>query len=85
MVLNIVSDSFKEMNDEFKKADLYLNIPKSKYNPLKIKKSTLVFETEYTNYFRELLNLWYKQNKNNSYLIYYCFFFFFFIFSINNS
>ena len=65
MVLNIVSDSFKEMNDEFKKADLYFNIPKSKYNPLKIKKSTLVFETEYTNYFRELLNLWYKQNKNN--------------------
>lgn len=63
-VLNIVSDSFKEMMDEFKKADLYLQIRKSIYNPLKIKKSTLIFEDEYTNYFRQLLQIWYGQYKN---------------------
>ena len=62
--LNIVSDSFKEMNDEFKKADLYLTIAKSIYNPLKIKKTTLIFEDEYINYFRQLLNLWYSTFKN---------------------
>jgi len=64
MTLNIVSDSFKEMMHEFKKADLYLNIPKSKYNPLKVKKSTLVFEKEYDSYFKQILDAWYQQNKN---------------------
>jgi hypothetical protein len=64
LTLNIVSDSLKELFDEFRKADLYHQIPKSIYNPLKIKRSSLVFEDEYTNYFRQLLQIWYEQLKN---------------------
>ena len=55
--INFVSDSFKQMITDLKTAEPYLNLPKSNYNPLNIKKSTLLFETEYKNYMTNLLNI----------------------------
>lgn len=63
-LLNVASDCLKEMMVEFKSANTAFIISKSIYNPLNIKKSTLIFEDEYTNYIRDYLNLWYNTNKN---------------------
>lgn len=63
-VLNIVSDSFSEFIQEIKNADSSLSIAKSIFNPINVKKSTLLFETEYLNYLRQVLSIWYDQNKN---------------------
>lgn len=65
LLLNVASDSFKEMISEFKNADSALAINKSIYNPLNVKKSTLMFEDEYTNYIRNFLDTWYIQFKND--------------------
>jgi hypothetical protein len=61
--INFVSDSFKQMITDLKTAEPYLNLPKSNYNPLNIKKSTLLFETEYKNYMTNLLNIFYSGIK----------------------
>jgi hypothetical protein len=61
--LNFVTDSFKQMISDIKTAEPYLNLPKSNYNPLNIKKSTLLFETEYKNYMTNLLNVFYDGVK----------------------
>lgn len=63
-LLNVASDCFKEMITEFKNADTVSVISKSIYNPLNVKKSTLIFEDEYTNYIRQFLNVFYEQRKN---------------------
>ena len=63
-LLNIVSDSFKEMNQEFKSADQALAIPKSVYNPINIKKSCLLFEDEYTTFLTSILDTWFNATRN---------------------
>lgn len=63
-VLNIVADSFKEMIQEFKVADQSLLIPKSIYNPINVKKSTLIFEDEYSSFLKSILDTWFNVNKN---------------------
>lgn len=63
-LLNVASDCFQEMLTEFKSADTAFIINKSIYNPLNVKKSTLIFEDEYTNYIRQFLDIWYEENRN---------------------
>jgi hypothetical protein len=79
-VLNFVADSFSEFLSEVQRADQLKIIPKSKLNPIRITKSTIIPQTDYKEIINNFLNAVFKKDtlKNkllniNDFLNEFCF------------
>jgi hypothetical protein len=79
-VLNFVADSFSEFLSEVQRADQLKIIPKSKLNPIRVTKSTIIPQTDYKEIINNFLNAVFKKDtlKNkllniNDFLNEFCF------------
>jgi hypothetical protein len=61
-VLNFVADSFSEFLTEVQRADQLKVIPKSKLNPIRVTKSTIIPQTDYKEIMNNFLNSVFKQD-----------------------
>jgi hypothetical protein len=62
-VMSFVADAFNEMVVEFQRADQLSLIPKSKLNPLKIVRATIIPQNNYNETIRLFLDTSFDQNK----------------------
>ena len=61
--MSFVADAFNEMVVEFQRADQLSSIPKSKLNPLKIVRATIIPQNNYNETIRLFLDTSFDQNK----------------------